>query len=167
MNPDPARVTGTMPGVSRSAALAVLVPAIGATLIVLAFVVMEIAGREPLSYGSPKNIAEAAGMGISAEVLRFLRDGQDPADVYPVRPEIISSSIRYATAFEAAIWGRNGRLLRLLDREGVLSEPEVRRHMTCLAVHLDAEDLLAYLAPDGVTGCDPDATIALIEGRSR
>jgi hypothetical protein len=138
-----------------------------AVIVVLAFAAAEIAGRTPLSYEPPRNLAEAAGMGIGSEALRYLRQGSDPNRVVSVRPDIISSEITRVTALEAAIWSRRVQLVRIFDREGAIADAAVRRHLACLAAHLAVEEIVAYLAPAGVSDCDPDATIRIITARSR
>jgi hypothetical protein len=147
---------------------AVVAPVLAGTLGVAVFVGFELAGGTPLAYERPANIAEAAGMGMSAEVLRFLRQGQRPSDIHHVRPEIISSSITRVTTLEASIWSRRTRLVQILDREGAIASQDDRDHLTCLARHLRADDVLTYLVASGGRGdCDADETIREIEARSR
>ncbi len=83
-------------------------------------------GATPFAGVVPANSAEAAGMASAADVLRFLRPGEDPNRVYPVRPEIISSAVRRATTLEAAMWSRQVELMQLLDREGAIVGPDQR-----------------------------------------
>lgn len=152
--------------VGIAATLALLCPMSIAVAIVLAFAAAEMAGHTPLSYEPPRNLAEAAGLGIASEALRYLREGSDPNQVVSVRPDIISFEITRVTALEAAIWSRRVQLVRMLDREGALADAAVRRHVACLAVHLAVEEIVAYLAPAGLSDCDPDATIRVITARS-
>jgi hypothetical protein len=147
-------------------ALVLLLPMAIALVIVSAFAAGETRGYVPLSYQPPRNLAEAAGMGIAAEALRYLREGADPNEIVAVRPDIISSNITRVTGLEAAIWSRRVELVRALDREGAIADPAARSHIACLARHLATEDILSYLAPHGLTGCDPDAVIEAIEARS-
>ena len=77
-------------------ALALLAPLGVATLGVLTVAAGEHAGATPFAGLVPRNSAEAAGLGRAAELLRFLKEGQDPRAVYPVRPEILSSAILWA-----------------------------------------------------------------------
>src|SRR5262245_8811051 len=68
--------------------------------------------------GAPINIAEAAAQGSAAEVVRRVRQGEDPRGVRALRPESISSSVLRASALEAAVWSREVELVELLDRLG-------------------------------------------------
>jgi hypothetical protein len=150
-----------------SVRMVLMVPALAATLLVVAFVVLELLGRTPLAYEPPRNIAEAAGMGIPSEVLRFLRQGQNPEDVFEIRPDIISSEITRATALEAAIWSRRARLVRLLDRQHGIAEEQTRRHLACLASDIRAAQIVEYFAPQGIAGCEPGQARRVVEARSR
>ena len=77
-------------------------------------VTVERAGGTSFSGIVPRNSAEAAGLGLASEVLRFLRQGENPIRVYDVRPEILSSAILRATTLEAAMWSRQLELIQLL-----------------------------------------------------
>jgi hypothetical protein len=153
-------------GIPRVTILALVSPFAIALAITLGFAALELSGRTPLSEDRPANIAEAAGLGLESEVLRFLRRGSDPLRIYPVRPEIISSSVRRVSVSEAALWSRRLKLVRLLDREGALPRAE-RARLACLATGLGTEDIVRYLAPRGVGNCDPEAAYAVIEARGR
>ena len=140
-------------------------PAVLATLAVLAFAAREMSGTTPLSYGPPRNVAEAAGAGQVSEVLRFLRDGEDPSRFWPVRPEIISSTVTRPTGLEAALWGGR-QLIELLDRRGLIQNAETRQHLACLAKDIGNEDLVAYLSPGGAPPCEYGAAFASLKARS-
>jgi hypothetical protein len=141
-------------------------PILAAAALLAAFVGLELAGRTPLAYRPPANVAEAAGMGMAAEVLRFIRLGERPGLVWDVHPEVISSSVTRVTALEAAVWSRRLRVIRLLEREGAIDGP-VREHLACVSRHIGADDIEAYLAPRGIPGCDPERTVRDIEARAR
>jgi hypothetical protein len=147
--------------------LALTVPAAGATLAVLAFVVSESAGETPFSYGPPMNLAEAAGMGRGPEVVRMLGAGHDPNRLATVRPEIISSMVTRVTALEAVIWSRRRELVQVLDDHGAIVDRDTRRALACLAIDLTVEDIAAYLAPSGDPGCVPGQAIERVLARSR
>lgn len=147
--------------------IACTAPPVAATAALLAFVLTEAAsGRTPLAYERPLNIAEAAAMGRTADVLRFARAGADAATIHDVRPEIISSSITRVTAAEAAVWSRRVQVIRALDRERGLGPEEERRRIACLAVDLMVAEIVDYLAPDGVA-CAGHDTAAAIQARTR
>lgn len=137
------------------ACLAALTMPLAAAAIMLVLVVSgERLGATPFSGMVPANSAEAAGMGSAVHVVRFLRMGEDPNRVYPVRPEIISSAVLKATTLEAAMWSRQIELVQLLDREGAIVGDQRRRELACLAADLRVDDVVVYLSPDGVAHCD-------------
>jgi hypothetical protein len=148
-------------------AVFVALPPVVAIGIVLAFVVAEVTGSTPFSYQPPANLAEAAGMGNAPEVRRYLELGQDPAQVMPVRPDIISSQITRVTPLEAAIWSRRGQLVRIFERAGALRDENTRQHVACLTAYLRVDEILEQIAPQGVAGCDPEKTFELIRARSQ
>jgi hypothetical protein len=151
---------------TATAAVLVALPNAVAVAIVLVFVAAELIGATPFSYRPPANLAEAAGMGIASEVLRYLRQGEEPGQVMPVRPDIISSEVTQVTALEAAIWSRRVQVVRLFERQGALSDPSARQHVACLSAYLRADEILEDLAPDGLAGCDPAGTFEAIKARS-
>ncbi|HEY6362180.1 MAG TPA: hypothetical protein VIX63_13800, partial [Vicinamibacterales bacterium] len=116
---------------------------------------------------APRNIAEAAGMAMESEVLRFLRQGQDPGAVFDVRPDIISSSITRVTALEAAIWSRRVRLLGILERERAIPNDKVRRHLVCLAGDIRANELADRLLREGTSDCEAGHATRMIAARSQ
>lgn len=143
-----------------------IVPPVLITAGVVLFSLLELSGRTPFSSGMPRNIAEAAGLGSGAEVLRMLREGRSPYEVLPVRPEIISSTITRATGLEAAVWSRKAQLIELLDREGVMADPEARRHVLCLARDVGVDEIVAYLVKKETAECDAGRTLAAIQART-
>lgn len=118
----------------------------------------------PGSGGAPVNMAEAAGLGNAADVLRRLGVGEDPRSVLPVRPEIISSSVLRASALEAAVWSRQVELVKLLDRWGAF-DGGWRSRIGCLARDLQAEDIAAHLG--ATDGCVPNAALDAVLERTR
>jgi hypothetical protein len=148
---------------STAASLAMAGPAVLATIMIVAFSGFELLGRTPFAVGPFRNVAEAAGMGAASDVLRMLGNGEDPNRVMPVRGEIISSSVKQATALEAAIWSRRLELLELLDRRGAIVDMQTRRHLACLASDLSATDIAEYLSrhasPDCVRGHELDVVL--------
>jgi len=156
-------------GESRTAAvLGVLAaaPAVLATLAVLAFAARELSGSTPFSLGPVRNVAEAAGSGQVSQVLRFLRDGEDPSRFWPVRAEIISSTVTRPTGLEAALWGGRS-LVELLDRRGFIRDAGTRHHLACLARDIGNEEVAAYLSGDVTLTCEAGAAFATLTDRSR
>lgn len=133
----------------------------------LTVAVGERAGLAPFGGMRPANAAEAAGLGHSGELLRFLWRDSDPHAVYRVDSAIISSSVQWATPLEAAIWSRRVEMIQLLDREGFLPDVSTRRDLACLASDLRVDDIVEYLAPDGATWCTPDAAVEAVLARTR
>ena len=147
-------------------ALALVAPIAAATVGILSVVAGERHGASPFAGLVPRNSAEAAGLGRAAELLRFLRAGQDPHAVYPVRPEILSSAILRATTVEAAMWSRQLELIKLLEREGAIDGHEEREALACLTADLEIDDVVQHLAPEGVSGCKPGQAIARVAART-
>jgi hypothetical protein len=111
----------------------------------------------------PLNIAEAAGEGNAAEVIRRLRLGEDPNRVYPVRPHIVPSPV---SAVEAAVWTRQTALTDLLEREGVIVGGRTREELVCLARDVGAAEIAAYLSRGLSPACEPEAARGRIIARS-
>lgn len=133
----------------------------------LAFVMAgDVMAAGPYADLGPQNSAEAAGMARAADVLRFLRFGEDPHRVYPVRPEIISSAILRVTTLEAALWSRQLALVELLDDQHAITH-EDRARLACLAADLKVDDIAEYLAPDGTSHCVPGKAMERVTARSR
>ena len=146
---------------------AVALPCVLALTLTLAFIWRDLAGETPFSHGLPRNVAEAAGMGNAAELLRLLPTLDDSRRVWPVRPEIISSSVRHATVLEAAVWSRRGGLMVLLDRHSLLGDAATRAHITCLAMDLAAQEIVDALTRAGTPPCQPGAALERVLARSR
>jgi hypothetical protein len=155
--------------VPRVLAAIVAVPVALATIAVLVFSVLDSRGEPPLSDGPARNVAEAAALGQASEVLRFLRAGQDPHRVWPVRRDIVSSTITQVTALEAAVWSRRVELIELLDREGAIGDRGSRRHMGCLASDLPSavEEIVEYLSKDAPLDCPRGEALAAVVERSK
>lgn len=133
--------------------MVLLAPVLLGTVCAAVFVACELAGvTPPLAIAAPVNVAEAAGMGSAADVLRLLASGDDPARIHQVRPEIVSSSITKLTAFEAAIWSRRVELVQLLDQRASIDASR-RGQLACLAQELRTEDILEYLSAGSALEC--------------
>ena len=151
---------------STSLALAVVIPAASATLAVLTFSGLELAGHTPFSYGPPRNVAEAAATANAAEVLRLLRAGEDLNQVWPVRRDIISSQVPRATALEAAVWSKHVQLVRLLDRRGAIANREIRFQLACLARDIRSQEIVDYLIVPASPPCVSDEAFRAVVARS-
>jgi hypothetical protein len=153
-------------GLPRGLVLATLVPTVIGVIVLIAFVVAEIAGSTVFIYGPAQNLAEAAAIADAGAVLRRLRAGEDPSAVVMVRPEVISSSVARVNAIEASIWGREVELVKLLDREGAIDAMQ-RTYLACLSQVLRADAITEYLAPSGTDGCNGEEILARIQARSQ
>jgi hypothetical protein len=98
-------------------------------------------------------------------VLQRLQAGEDLRQTLPVRAELISSSVPYAAALEAVVWSRQGALMRMLDRLGVVGAGGTRRHLVCLARDLDAGEVVSILDQGGAVECVPEAAMAVVTSR--
>lgn len=122
-------------------------------------------GRNDLGAPPFRNSAEAAAAGDAPTALRFLRMGDNPSRIHPIRSDIISSRIRNATTLEAALWSGHIEMIRVLDREGAIVDGDQRRELACLALDLDLPDVANYLAPERT--CVRGAALERIIARSR
>lgn len=154
-----------MTPVARACVIAVLAPLCVAAAGMAWVAGAERAGFSPFAGVIARNSAEAAALGRASEVLRLLRQGEDPRQVYPVRPDIISSAVRRATTLEAAIWSRQAELVELLDAHDAIGAGD-RDALACLAVDLQVEDIVEYLAPGGTTHCEQGKAMARVIART-
>ena len=149
----------------KACMLALLLPLLMASGFLLWLAAAEQTGAAPLLLPRPANVAEAAATGSAADVLRFLRAGDDPRRVHPLRPDVISSAVLAATAPEAAIWSRQLEMVQLLEREGAIAASD-RAPLACLAADVKADDIAEYLAPDRSATCRPGEALASVAGRT-
>jgi hypothetical protein len=162
--PGPADVSVTTVG--RGAWLAIAAAPVAAVLLLAGFAASETLGHTLFAGDRPANIAEAAGLGRGAEVLRFLHEGADPAVVMAVDPDIISSSITRVTALEAAVWSRRVQMIRMLDRRQLIPGA-ARARLACLARDIRSADIAEYLGNPPPHACEAGATQRAIETRAR
>jgi hypothetical protein len=125
----------------------------------------ELAGYTPFAGIIPRNSAEAAGLANAHDVLRFLQAGEDPHRIYPVRPEIISSSVQYATTLEAALFARQLELIKVLDTRGAITAAD-RPALLCLASDLRVEDVVEYLAAGRSVDCREGKALETLQART-
>ena len=151
---------------SRPAFLACVLPPVAALVAVLVFSTLEVAGFEPLSLPRPLNLAEAAGSGQAADVLRRLKDGQDPWKMEPVRAGVISRADLQVNAYEAAVLSRSARLVALMERRTGPLDARTRQWLVCLARDAGARDTVALLAPASPDGCERGAVRLAISERT-
>lgn len=155
-----------MRATSRIASYILAVPIVTAVVVILAVIVSDRTGLAWWSNDAPRNIAEAAAMGRAAEVVRFLRFGDDPTRILFVRPQIAFPSPTHLTAFEGAVWSGSVPLLRLLQEEGVPLDDAARGRLACLAMDLERANVAAYLAPAGEMQCEAGAAASEVMART-
>ena len=144
--------------------LTIAAPAVCATLLVLLFMGMEMAGYTPSSV-QPDNIAEAARIGNAAEILRRLQAGEDPTRRQTIRPDLSGGAETHMTALEAAVFSRRVQNVQLLDARGAIVDAATRHFLACLAVDLEVEDIVEYLSPGDAPRCDPGAARTQVRTR--
>jgi len=138
--------------------IAAVVPVAIGTLVVLAFALLEMGGRTPMSL-HPENLAEAAAMGNAAETGRRLSFGESPYRVEPVREDILVSDPVRLTPVEAAVMSKKLELIKLLDSRGAFVGDDTRRTLACLAMDVGASDITEYLGRGLTLDCgEPGAT---------
>ena len=156
-----------MSSLPRVLTVALAAPPCIALLCALGVGIVERSGSTLFGALQPANLAEAAGAARADLVVRFLRAGEDPARVYPVHRDVISSAVLQATALEAAIWARQLEMIELFDREGAIPHgSSARRALACLAVDLDVEDVAEYLSTAGDPSCTPDQALQAVMART-
>lgn len=115
---------------------------------------------------APENLAEAAGMGNAAEVVRRLRLGENPGRVYVTREFVISPQITRVTTVEAALWSRRLEMIQLLDAEGAIVDGRTRRELACLAADLDLPEIADYLGGGSMPACVPMTAMERLVART-
>jgi hypothetical protein len=147
-------------------AIALLAPLCITTATLAWVAVNERVGATAFAGTVPRNSAEAAALGNPGAVLRFLQAGENPHDVHPLRASVISAEVLRATTLEAAMWSREVTMIRLLDREGAITDDAERRALACLAADLGVDDVVMFLAPEGPGHCEPGAAAAAVVART-
>ena len=71
-----------------------------------------------------------------------------------------------ATTLEASMWSRQLELVQLLD-QAVAFDQEERAELACLAADLEIDDVVEYLAPDGIGHCESGKALERVIARSR
>src|SRR5688572_10703798 len=151
----------------RVLSVAVAAPPCVALLCALGVGIAERSGGTLFAAPQPANLAEAAGADRADLVVRFLRAGQDPARVYPIHGDVISSAVLHATALEAAIWSRQLEMIELFDRAGAIPpRGDARRALACLAADLRVDDVVEYLAAPDAAPCVPEEALNAVMART-
>lgn len=145
---------------------ALAIPVVAAACIVLA---VESAEESRLAWWEttrPRNVAEAAALGRAADLVRLLRRGDHPEQVFPVRAAMVRESPSWLSAVEGAMWADGPAMIRLLAREGAVLTDVKRRQLACLARDLGQSGTAEYLMPAGTAACGAGAALAAVRART-
>jgi len=142
-------------------------PAICVTLLALLVTLGERAGLEPLSYGRPASLAEAAARANLPELARLRPLAEDPRHVYPVRPFYTEFGISAATLGEAAVLSKNVSVVEYVEEFGLPADANARAALVCLSRDIGAHDVTQHLTahtPDA--RCTAGAALAAVRART-
>lgn len=114
----------------------------------------------------PRNAAEAAALGREAELVRLLRRGDHPEQVFQVRAELIRESPSWLSPIEGALWADGPATIRLLEREGAVLTAGTRARLACLARDLGQSATAGYLTTASDTACARGAVLAAVLART-
>ena len=123
-------------------------------------------GAAPFGGFVLRNSADAAALGSTSDLLRFLRRGEDSHRVYDVRTDVMSSAIGRATTLQAAMWLRQLEMVQLLDRRVAIPSGLEGTALACLAADLQIEEVSEYLVPGGISDCEFGVAIGRIAART-
>jgi hypothetical protein len=155
---------------SSSAALIgwmLALPAVIVTAFTLSVVLGERAGFEPLSYGRPISLAEAAARANLSELARLSASGADSHRVYPMRSSYTDFGISAATLAEAAVLSKNVAVVQYVERFGLPDDADSRASLLCLSRDIGADDVTKYLAAHiADSRCAPGAAIGALRART-
>ena len=141
-------------------------PVVIAACFVLAVEAAEWSGRAWWDDTRPRNAAEASAFGRAADLVRLLRRGDHPEQIFPVRGGMIRESPAWLSAVEGAMWTDDGAMIRLLEREGAVLTDAKRRQLACLARDLGRQAQAGYLTQGGGTTCAAGAALAAVRART-
>ena len=147
-------------------AAALAAPIVIAACVVLAVEVAEMSGRAWWNETRPRNAAEASALGRAADLVRLLRRGDHPEQIFPVRGGMIRESPAWLSAVEGAMWTDDGAMIRLLEQEGAVLTNAKRRQLACLARDLGRQAQADYLTRGNEEGCAPGQVLAAVKART-
>ena len=146
-------------------AFALAAPILLAACLALGAQAAEWSGRDWWSDTRPRNAAEAAALGRAADLVRLLRRGDHPEQIFPVREGVLGESA-WVSVIEAAMWPDGAAMIRLLEREGAVITDSHRRRLACLARDLGRQSTADYLLPGEGAACAAGATLAAVRART-
>lgn len=151
---------------AASLVVALAAPVLATAGFVLAVEAAEWSGRDWWADTRPRNAAEAAASGRAADLVRHLRRGDHPEQVFAVRGERLQGAPAWISAVEGAMWLDDPALVRLLEREGAVLSDDRRRQLACLARDLGNHATADYLADPKDPACAAGAALDRIRART-
>ncbi len=145
---------------SYVAHLLVAAPLVAAVALAAAMGLSGAAGAGPFRPDPPRNVSEALVISDAASAVWMFRTGADPAAVYTVRPELISSALNNRVRpLAAAVYTGNDFIVAVALREGATLPPDEAGPLACQLESWDRETVARMVAPPGWTAdsCRPAA----------
>lgn len=102
-------------------------------------------------------LSEAVATGNYAEVVAQIERGIDPNVPADVRAELLTDDPIRLTPLQAAVWGRNALMARLLLEHGVVVGPTAVAVLKCINAENGSDEVRAVLEPLATgeePGCD-------------
>ena len=145
--------------------VALAAPIVLAACLALGAQAAEWSGRDWWSHTRPRNAAEAAALGRAGDLVRLLRRGDHPEQIFPVRAGAIPATPSWLSAIEGAMWPEGAATIRLLEREGAVITASHRRRLACLASDLGRQSTADYLLKGEEAACVAGVTLAAVRDR--
>ena len=145
---------------------ALALPIVATACLVLAVEAAEWSGRDAWTDTRPRNAAEAAALGRTADLVRAIRRGEHPEQILPIRPDAIPEAPAWLSTIEGAMWADGPATIRLIEREGAVLTPSTRQSLACLALDLGRQATADYLTGTSKAECVPGATLEKIRART-
>ena len=146
--------------------VAMTAPILLAACLALGAQAAEWSGRDWWSDTRPRNAAEAAALGRAGDLVRLLKRGDHPEQIFPVREGVLGEPAAWVSVIEGAMWTDGAEMIRLLEREGAVITDSHRRRLACLARDLGRHATADYLLPREETACLAGATLAAVHART-
>ena len=146
--------------------VAMTAPILLAACLALGAQAAEWSGRDWWSDTRPRNAAEAAASGRAGDLVRLLRRGDHPEQMFLVREVVRGEPAAWVSVIEAAMWSEGAAMIRLLEREGAVITDSHRRRLACLARDLGRQATADYLLPGEGAACVAGATLVAVRART-
>jgi hypothetical protein len=119
----------------------------------------ELAGSHPLTWGEPRNVAEAIALRDGAGAARLLEEGAGINEIGLIRAGILSAQPVLATPLEAAVLVDAAPMFDYLTAHGARATPDV----SCLARDIGARAVRTHIAD--APSCPPGAALHAVLDR--